>query len=97
MIFASDENGNTGLIHACKKRGHPRYRGIWFGPEFEIINTLLHYGADPNARNNDGQTALHFACEFEPKCSKLSNMYDYMKNDEEDKRAMQRVVRKLIK
>ena len=97
MIYSCDEVGNTGLIHACKRRLHPRYRGVWFGPDYDVINTLLHYGADPNSRNNEGKTTLHFACEFEPKCSKISNMYDSLKNSDEDKRAMLRVVRKLIK
>jgi len=43
-----DDNGWTALHYAAKK-------------DFEMVNILLQAGADVEARNNDGNTALHLA------------------------------------
>lgn len=100
LLYETDDGGNTALIHACRRRMHPRYRGIWLrqGPEITVINTLLHYGSDSNARNKEGKTALHYACQYEPRSSKVRDLYETIaKIDDEQKRVMTRVIRKLIK
>ncbi|CAG5094548.1 Oidioi.mRNA.OKI2018_I69.XSR.g13658.t1.cds [Oikopleura dioica] len=100
LIYEVDDDGDNALIHACKRQIHPRYRNFWIrkGPDIEVVNALLHYGADPNARNQEGKTALHYACMFEPRSSKVRDMYETItKINEEEKRLLTRVVRKLIK
>jgi len=46
----TDVMGNTILMLSCQSS------------VFELIPILLAKGSDPNARNNDGATCLHFAC-----------------------------------
>ncbi len=46
-----DENGNTPLLWIIRNHPHPT----------NPVKTLLEWGANPNAQNNDGQTALHLA------------------------------------
>ncbi len=46
-----DENGNTPLLWIIRNHPHPT----------NLVKTLLEWGANPNAQNNDGQTALHLA------------------------------------
>jgi hypothetical protein len=31
---------------------------------FQVTELLLHHGADPNIKNNQGQTALHLAAMY---------------------------------
>ena len=95
LANASDpsfENGCSALIYACRARHHPTMVGVRLrsGPCFEVINLLLHYGANPNGRNNDNRTALHYACRNEPKSSSTIFHLDEKKN-------MLKVVKKLIK
>lgn len=97
LINSIDAHGNTSLVHACSRRLHPRFRGIWFGPVYEIVNLLLQHGASPNARNNAGRTALHAACEFKQSCSRIQGRRDTFKGSEEDKKQVLKVIRKLIK
>ncbi|XP_055595425.1 uncharacterized protein LOC129746031 [Uranotaenia lowii] len=51
LINQTDNYGNTALHHACK----------WPFSRLEILNILLREGADPNARNQLGETSLHLA------------------------------------
>ena len=44
-----DKAGNTALIYACKEKSPM------------VVQILLEYGADPNIRNNLGETALMFS------------------------------------
>jgi len=67
LIYESDENGNTALIYACRQANSFAHVKLRSGPNYEIVNLLLHYGANPNARNNNNRTALHYACRYEPK------------------------------
>lgn len=95
LVNASDptfENGSSPLIYACRARHHPTMVGVRLrsGPSFEVVNLLLHYGANPNARNNDNRTALHYACRNEPKSNSTIFQLDEKKN-------MLKVVKKLIK
>ena len=95
LANASDplvENGCSALIYACRARNHPCFSGVRLrsGPSFEVINLLLHYGANPNARNSDNRTALHYACRNEPKSSASIWHLDEKKN-------MLKVVKKLIR
>ena len=46
-----DERGNT-LLHIAAKHGHR-----------QLLNVILNQGADINAKNNMGNTALHFVCD----------------------------------
>ena len=56
LVHECNENGETGLIYACRRRPHPRYRNAHFDPDYDVIKTLLYFGSDPKARNNQGKT-----------------------------------------
>ncbi len=66
-----DENGNTPLLWIIRNHPHPT----------TFVETLLKWGADPNAQNNDGQTALHLALQ---------------KGTVQRKQSMDKIVEKLI-
>ena len=38
-----------------------------------VVGTLIDAGADPNAENRRGATALHYACDARPKATKMWN------------------------
>jgi len=49
LLFSADENGWQ-PIHEAAAGGHP-----------EVIKMLIEYGADINAKTNDGDTPLYWA------------------------------------
>eukprot|EP00455_Lapot_gusevi_P034629 TRINITY_DN3824_c0_g5_i1.p1 TRINITY_DN3824_c0_g5~~TRINITY_DN3824_c0_g5_i1.p1 ORF type:complete len:346 (-),score=48.70 TRINITY_DN3824_c0_g5_i1:131-1168(-) len=54
-VTISDEHGNSVLHHYASGRGAVRGSA-------DIVSFLVEQGADPNARNNSGETPLHLAC-----------------------------------
>ena len=79
MNASDPKSGSTPLIWACRRRDHPNLAAarLRSGPCFEVVNLLLHYGANPNGRDNHNRTALHYACRNEPKLS--GGFYKFLK------------------
>ena len=48
-VEETDENGNT-ILHYCVEDG-----------AYDFIDALVYCGADPNAKNKDGDTPVHIA------------------------------------
>ena len=48
-VEETDENGNT-ILHYCVEDG-----------AYDFIDALVYCGADPNAKNKDGDTPMHIA------------------------------------
>lgn len=51
LINQAFESGNS-VLHVASRNGNA-----------EMVELLLNYGADNEARNNDRNTALHLACQ----------------------------------
>lgn len=68
-VNASDEDGNTPYLHACKNAA-----------SIEILNMLEHHGADENATNNEGQTAVEL---YRNKLDEIKQIMDAKANREE--------------
>lgn len=61
VVNSRDQHGKTSLIRSMKIADEPT--------QIKIVKTLLNYGADVNAKDNMGRTALSYACEF--KCNEV--------------------------
>lgn len=68
-VNASDEDGNTPYLHACKNAA-----------SIEILNMLELHGADEDATNNEGQTAVEL---YRNKLDEIKRYADAKANREE--------------
>ena len=66
MIGAKGHGGASPLHLACSQDSDSLYPNVKFSPHLPTVNLLLECGAPVDARDNDGNTALHRAASNKP-------------------------------